>query len=75
MYWLVFKDSPVRNYLPLEIFDSLVFSPIKDNFKDLSSLNMPEFTLSMSWLSTAKAIGYIAISFLLSVLVFNKRDL
>ena len=75
LYWLVFKDSPVRNYLPLEIFDSLVFSPIKDNFKDLSSLNMPEFTLSMSWLSTVKAIGYIAISFLLSILVFNKRDL
>jgi ABC-type transport system involved in multi-copper enzyme maturation permease subunit len=74
LYWLVFKDSLVRDYLPLEVFNNLTFSPIKDNFDDFNGLSIPEFNLSLNWFSAAIGTVYIAICLSLSILIFNKRD-
>ena len=74
LYWLVFKDSPIRDYLPLEVFSSLTFSPIKDNFDNFSGLSIPEFNLSLDWFSAAIGTAYIATCLSLSILIFNKRD-
>ena len=75
LYWLIFKDSLIRDYLPLEVFNNLTFSPIKDNFDTFSGLSIPEFNLSLDWFSASIGTLYIAICLSLSILIFNKRDI
>ena len=74
LYYLIFEDSPIRDYLPLEVFNSLTFSPIKDNLDSFSGLSIPEFKLSLNWFSATIGAIYIAICLSLSILIFNRRD-
>ena len=75
LFWNVFENSSIKKYLPLEIFDSLLFSPIKDNAETVEKLEITKVVYHLEWESALLSLVYISFFIFIIKTVFSKRDI
>jgi ABC-type transport system involved in multi-copper enzyme maturation permease subunit len=74
LYWSVFHNSNAKFYLPIETFDNLLFSPLKDNIDNLN-LGFNNLSYSLDWSNAFIALIYIGVYLLIIRTIFKSRDL
>lgn len=75
LFWSLLRSFSIKNYLPFEVFDSLLFSPFKDNSETIEKLQIPNITRYLEWQNVIVALCYIFIFIMITNTILKKRDL
>ncbi len=75
LYWSLLDKFEIKKFLPLEVFDNLLFSPLKDNSETIDKLEIPNIVYHMEWKNALISIVYIILFIVITKTIFNKRDI